>query len=344
MNWTDDERPVGGGDQRSALEGRLQCRGVRHLDFPVYLCGILLDEWLCPFRMSAANGSAPDGLALCQLAAVAGGRPRRGRTRRRGRRRRSSGGGSGRRRCRRRGTGRSYVRREFDGMTRRSRSVAVGHRATRRRRRVHWRRAPRPRARSSTCWPTRARGHAPARRHRGHRLRRGSRRRARVERPPPPTFHPIASPGRRISSSRTRRSACGSSRSCPSLGIEGGKADGASGPWPSSTCCRGRLPARRSHRSRTRCRLRSRLCPSAPRFEGAGDNPPPGAFLLRTPGGEPLVEAVVAPADLQRTRADWRRTVDGLGHRHSWPDPAPPDRPAARCSEPSAATATGSSA
>ena len=47
------------------------------------------------------------------------------------------------------------------------------------------------------------------------------------------------------------------------------------------------------------------------RFEGAGDNPPPGAFLLRTPGGEPLVEAVVAPADLQRTRAQWRRSVTG---------------------------------
>ena len=26
----DDERPVGGGDERAALEGRLQCRGVGH--------------------------------------------------------------------------------------------------------------------------------------------------------------------------------------------------------------------------------------------------------------------------------------------------------------------------
>ena len=77
------------------------------------------------------------------------------------------------------------------------------------------------------------------------------------------------------------------------------------------------------------------------RFEGAGDNPPPGAFLLRTPGGEPLVEAVVAPADLQRTRAEWRRTVTGWVIVILGLTAAPPDRPAARCSQPSAATAPG---
>ena len=49
----DDERPVGGGDERAALEGRLQGRSVRHRHIPVYLCGILLDEWLCPFPATA---------------------------------------------------------------------------------------------------------------------------------------------------------------------------------------------------------------------------------------------------------------------------------------------------
>jgi signal transduction histidine kinase len=45
------------------------------------------------------------------------------------------------------------------------------------------------------------------------------------------------------------------------------------------------------------------------RYEGAGDRPRAGSFLLRTPTGAPLVEAAVSASDLQRARAAWRRTV-----------------------------------
>jgi signal transduction histidine kinase len=47
------------------------------------------------------------------------------------------------------------------------------------------------------------------------------------------------------------------------------------------------------------------------RFEGAGEMPRDGAFLLRTPAGAPLVEGYVALVDLQKARAGWRRTVTG---------------------------------
>ena len=42
-----------------------------------------------------------------------------------------------------------------------------------------------------------------------------------------------------------------------------------------------------------------------------GDKPRDGAFLLRTPTGGPLVEGYVAPADLQKARTAWRRSVLG---------------------------------
>ena len=48
-----------------------------------------------------------------------------------------------------------------------------------------------------------------------------------------------------------------------------------------------------------------------PRSEGAGETPRPGAFLLRTPAGTPLLEGVVTLTDVQDARADWRATVIG---------------------------------
>jgi signal transduction histidine kinase len=45
------------------------------------------------------------------------------------------------------------------------------------------------------------------------------------------------------------------------------------------------------------------------RLEGAGDTPRPNAFLLRAPGGEPLVEVSISPGDIDRARRAWRRTV-----------------------------------
>jgi signal transduction histidine kinase len=45
------------------------------------------------------------------------------------------------------------------------------------------------------------------------------------------------------------------------------------------------------------------------RWEGAGDAPRPGAFLLRAPSGEPLVEVALSAAELERSRAAWRRRV-----------------------------------
>ena len=54
-----DQRPVGRGDQRAALERRLQSRGLRHRTGPVYLCGILLYE--CPASCRGNDRSAGAG-------------------------------------------------------------------------------------------------------------------------------------------------------------------------------------------------------------------------------------------------------------------------------------------
>jgi signal transduction histidine kinase len=45
------------------------------------------------------------------------------------------------------------------------------------------------------------------------------------------------------------------------------------------------------------------------RWEGAGDAPRANAFLLRAPGGEPLVEVSISPGDIDRARRAWRRAV-----------------------------------
>ena len=45
------------------------------------------------------------------------------------------------------------------------------------------------------------------------------------------------------------------------------------------------------------------------RWEGAGDEPRPNAFLLHAPSGEPLVEVSMSPADLDAARNAWRRRV-----------------------------------
>jgi hypothetical protein len=45
------------------------------------------------------------------------------------------------------------------------------------------------------------------------------------------------------------------------------------------------------------------------RWEGAGDEPRPNAFLLHAPSGEPLVEVSMSPANLDAARYAWRRRV-----------------------------------
>jgi signal transduction histidine kinase len=45
------------------------------------------------------------------------------------------------------------------------------------------------------------------------------------------------------------------------------------------------------------------------RWEGAGAEPRENAFVLRAPGGDPLVEVSMAPADIEGARARLRRTV-----------------------------------
>lgn len=45
------------------------------------------------------------------------------------------------------------------------------------------------------------------------------------------------------------------------------------------------------------------------RVEGAGDRPRANTFLLHAPGGEPLLEVTLAPADLNNARRAWRRQV-----------------------------------
>ncbi|MCA1652376.1 MAG: hypothetical protein LC753_19640, partial [Acidobacteria bacterium] len=58
-------------------------------------------------------------------------------------------------------------------------------------------------------------------------------------------------------------------------------------------------------------RLSTPLAPVSLRmwFEGAGDQARRDAFLLSAPSGEPLAEAVAAPAELRRAREEWRRRV-----------------------------------
>ncbi len=48
------------------------------------------------------------------------------------------------------------------------------------------------------------------------------------------------------------------------------------------------------------------------RYEGAGDQPRPNAFVVRAPDGELLVEASVHPEDLDRARQAWQRGVMAL--------------------------------
>ncbi len=45
------------------------------------------------------------------------------------------------------------------------------------------------------------------------------------------------------------------------------------------------------------------------RWEGAGDQPRPDAFLLKAPSGEPLIEVSLSAEELQLARAEWRRRV-----------------------------------
>ncbi len=47
------------------------------------------------------------------------------------------------------------------------------------------------------------------------------------------------------------------------------------------------------------------------RYEGAGDQPRTNAFAINAPDGAPLLEASVAPADLDASRHRWRRFVIG---------------------------------
>jgi signal transduction histidine kinase len=48
------------------------------------------------------------------------------------------------------------------------------------------------------------------------------------------------------------------------------------------------------------------------RYEGAGDQAGPNAFLLRAPSGEVLVEASITPEQVGRARSAWRRRVAGV--------------------------------
>jgi signal transduction histidine kinase len=48
-----------------------------------------------------------------------------------------------------------------------------------------------------------------------------------------------------------------------------------------------------------------------PRYESAGQSAGPNSFIVRSPSGDPLLEAQVSVADLARVRQQWRRTVAG---------------------------------
>jgi hypothetical protein len=58
MNCAATQRPVGRRDQRATLQSGLQSRGMRHRTAPVYLCGILLYEWLASFRAIGRSARA----------------------------------------------------------------------------------------------------------------------------------------------------------------------------------------------------------------------------------------------------------------------------------------------
>ncbi len=48
------------------------------------------------------------------------------------------------------------------------------------------------------------------------------------------------------------------------------------------------------------------------RWEGAGDQTRPNAFLLHAPGGDPLVEASISPREISQARNTWRRHVASI--------------------------------
>ncbi len=81
-----------------------------------------------------------------------------------------------------------------------------------------------------------------------------------------------------------------------------------------------------------------------PRSEGAGETPRPGAFLLRTPAGAPLLEGFVALTDVQQRARGLARDRDRLGDRDPRRDPAAPHRSAARRAQPGAGAAAAPSA
>ncbi len=203
-------------------------------------------------------------------------------------------------RCRRRGTGGGARAARLRRHDCRAAAGRQGHRDAIRRR-VSSAPGRRPRAHSSICWPTRAPAQPAARRHRGHRLRRGSRRGPRLERAPTSDIPPDRIVGPQdLFVTALGRSACGSSSI--RARSSGWKAEGRTarlGPWPSSTCCRGRPPARRLRRSRIAADINRASVASA-----CGSRAPGTTRRRRVPpahpGGEPLVEAVVAPADLQK--------------------------------------------
>jgi signal transduction histidine kinase len=63
--------------------------------------------------------------------------------------------------------------------------------------------------------------------------------------------------------------------------------------------------------AQTRYELPTPLGPAALRmqYEGAGDRVRPNSFVLRTPDGDPLVEAEFTPEQIAAARRDWRRRV-----------------------------------
>ena len=283
----DDERPVGGGDERAALERRLQCRRMRHRQDPVYLCGILLYEWLCPFRAAGRRSRVSwrrllgAGLLAAALAGLAGGVHRTLVVRL------DDAAAAAR--------VEALVRREFDGMTAALTAVAPDRQRSGRRDR----RSPRDPTTARALFDLLAgrplRQSAP-RRHRGHGLRRGAWRIA-PGAGARPTFQAIATVAQ-ISSSHAL-GARPPARARPCRSSEPGAPTSRLG----ADRRRARAVARRRRRRDRAGRGfaadidRARLLAHRRRRRAPA---PRRRVLLRTPAEGPLVEGYVAPPICRR--------------------------------------------
>ncbi len=241
----------------------------------VYLCGILLDEWLCPFRAAATSQRRRELAPIARRLASwrrpwpdcpdspsnAGGLAERRRRRRAGR-----------------GARPPRVRRDDGGADRASPAAD----------RKRPRRARASRATRNCARALRPGGQRPAASPRPDDIAVTvydavqSEARAWSGRPSDIPADRVVGPQQLFRDAHGARPAA-RARSADRRNRRRHQRDAGSAPSAPSTCCRGRRPAPRSRLPRIRCRHRSRPSPCASKARATSRRD--GAFLLRTPAG-----------------------------------------------------------